>query len=211
MTREIDRTIRRTWRYWYEDGLAEMAVGCVLVAVGLVFLAEALIPPLFTKVSLSVIGLPLVAIGGGWVASRAVRAAKIRLTYPRTGYVAYRRSRGRRSLRELAVGAVIGVLVGVVFAAAPTSPGWIPALQGLVIGASFLYMGRRLDLGRYHALAVISALVGTAATLGGLGDTLGSAACFGAIGTALIASGAFALRTYLRQTRPLAESQDHGQ
>jgi hypothetical protein len=210
MAIDIEGRMRRTWRYWYEDGLAEMATGCMLAAVGLLLFVQALLPAGTLNVILSVAGLPALVLAGSWLMGRLLTAAKERLTYPRTGYVAYRREHSpRRGIRGLAVGAVVGVLVGVLVAVLPSSCALIPALDGVLIGAGCLYLGHKLDLPRLYGLAVFSALAGALASLSGLGDLVGSAVYFGALGVALVASGVLALSTYLRGTQPLAE--DHGQ
>ncbi len=209
MAADIDRVMQRTWRYWYEDGLAEMAVGVMFVAAGLLFLAQAMLraEPL---ASLSAIGLPIVLIGGGILARQLVAAAKARLIYPRTGYVSYHRTSGRRRTRAAAAACVIGATLSALLATWPASRSWIPALMGFAIGGTWLWLGYRVDLARYYALGVVSALAGAAAALAGLGDTLGCAFYFAVQGVALLTSGALALRAYLRQTERLPGPGDHG-
>ncbi|MHB1417472.1 MAG: hypothetical protein ACYC1C_19675, partial [Chloroflexota bacterium] len=132
-----------------------------------------------------------------------VRRIKERFIYPRTGYVAYRRPPGQRSrLATGLVGTAMALLAGVLMRLAPASLAWIPALQGGIIGLVWLYVASTMDLGRFFVLAVLSFAVGGLASLGGLGDTLGSGAYFGLMGLALVASGAFTLWQYWRQTRP---------
>lgn len=201
----IERTIRRTKRYWYEDGLSELAAGAIFLAIGLLFITEAvaLLGPLGG--GLSSLGLIVVVLCGGWLGRWAVTWGKERLTYLRTGYVSYPRWQAGRS--RLATGIVAGgmaMLVSCLFVAAPASRAWIPALQGLVVGGVLLYTGYSLALGRFVVLAAFSALVGVASSLGGLSDLLGSGVYFGSLGLATMVSGALALATYLRQTRPLA-------
>ncbi len=206
----IDRAMRRPWQYWYVDGLAEMAMGAVFAALGLVFLVEARLPegPVLTLVSM--FG-PLVSVlGVGLVGRRVVVAAKARLTYPRTGYVAYRRQGRNRLAARFALGLAIGALVGSL-AALPSLQAWIPAIIGLIIGGVHFYLGFRLDLSRFYLLAAASAALGTLVSLGGFGDLPGGAAYFVGIGLADSLSGAITLGAYLRSTQPVAEAEDHGQ
>lgn len=207
---DIEKTIRRTWRYWYEDGLAEMAQGIILLGVAAVFLAETQLPAGPLRGSLSAIGVPVIVVAGALVARRVLVAVKERIVYPRTGYVAYHRARGRRALRGAIMGAATGALVALLFTLSPASHAWIPALEGLLFGGVFLYMGSRLDLLRLSVLGVLSALAGALISLAGLGDTPGSAAFFGTVGVALLMSGALTLSAYLRHNRLLAEEEDHG-
>ncbi len=210
MEGDIDRVMQRTWRYWYEDGLAEMAVGVIFFLVGLLFLAEAMMRP-GALTSLSAVGLPIVAIGGGILARRFVASAKARLIYPRTGYVSYHRKAGGRRLAAGAVAGAVGATLSALLLTWPASRSWIPALMGFAIGGSWLWLGYRVDLARYYALGLVSALAGAAAALAGLGDTLGCAFYFAVEGVALLVSGGLALRAYLRQTERLPEAGDHGQ
>ena len=98
MEPDLDRVQQRARRYRYDDGLAEIATGVVFVAIGLLFLAEffRIVPP-----ALSSFGLIAVVFAGWWLAGRAVRAAKDRITHPRTGFVRYRRETVLRSLANM--------------------------------------------------------------------------------------------------------------
>lgn len=201
----IERTIQRTRRYWYEDGLTEIAAGAIFLAIGLMFVAEAvgLLGPLGPGVSS--LGLVAIVLGGGWLGRRAVVAMKERLTYRRTGYVANPRRRGVRSRVATAIVAGgMGALVSLLLVTAPASQALNPALQGLIVGGALLYFGYNLGLGRFVALAGFSALAGVSCSWYGLGDLLGSGVYFGSLGLVTMVSGAAALAFYLRQTRALA-------
>jgi len=195
---DVDRAAQRAQRYWFDDGLAEIAIGAILVSIGLLFYAEAVLPPEILPPGFSSLGLLVVLFGGWWLAGRFVRAAKSRLTYPRTGYVAYARPRRRRLGAAAVVGAVIAALTVVLFAMAPTSLAWLPTLQGLIGAAFAAYVGYRFGLTRFYALAVVSVLIGTSASLAGLGNELGDAVYYLAIGLAFIISGLLTLYAYLR-------------
>lgn len=203
LRRVVDRARRRSRRYWYEDGLAEIAFGAVFLSIGALFLAEALLPAETVPPNFSPLGLVVVVVGGGLIARWLVTLAKERLTYPRTGYVAYPRGGGtRRRAATVAVGAAVAVAVGSLLALAPESVEWIPLIQGGLIGGALLFWGHWLGLGRFYILAVCSLALGIAASLFGLGEVLGSAAYFAGLGGGLVLSGALTLRDYLRRTRP---------
>ncbi len=203
--REIERAMQRTRRYWYDDGLTEMAVGCLFLAIGLLFFTEYVLgSPLAS--GLSAVGLPVIVVGGSWLGRHLVRIAKERFTYPRTGYVVYRRPPGARSrTATVAVAVMVGGLVGLLFSLAPASLAWIPGLQGLLVGGSTFFYGYRLGLARFCVLAAFAVVVGAVASLAGLGDLLGSGVFFAAFGLALLLSGLFALYQYLRPTAPPGE------
>lgn len=201
--RQIERVTQRAKRYWYDDGLVEMSGGVIFALIGLLFLSELFGPP---WQGISALALPAVIIGGALVARRAVAAVKERLTYPRTGYVAYVRQRGLRTRAATAVVAVVvSVAVSFLIARVPAALAWMPALQGLVIAAALFYSGYSLGLGRFLVLAVVSAVAGVGAALAGLGDVAGSGAYFLVLGLAMFAAGGYALRRYLYATGPAGE------
>ena len=204
---DIDKVIQRTHRYWYEDGLPEIAAGCMFVACGLFLFMMYSVPPGSPLAPILAIGFVILVAFGGLFVSRAVKAVKNRVTYPRTGYVSYRRpeSNPRRRIIAASVG-LIGML-GIILSIAG-APIWLmsmPMVQGLIIGAGLLYIGRRLGLPRFYALAPLSALIGVVVALNGFEDALGSAAYFGEMGFVLMASGLRALRTHLSRSQPAEE------
>lgn len=189
---------RKARRYWVEDGLAEIATGAMFSLVGLLFYAEARAPEGSALAGMSAILLPLVIIGGTLAAQYVVRALKERITYPRSGYVAYPEAERRRRWPAAIAAAGIGVLVAALFANAPASLAWLPALDGVVVGIFLVFLGTKLDVGRFHSLAAASIGLGLAITLAGADEQLGSAAYFGLFGLFLLAVGAWTLRSYLR-------------
>jgi hypothetical protein len=208
MKNDIDKVIQRTHRYWYEDGLAEIATGCMFVSCGLFLLMMHSVPPGSLLAPVLAVGFTILVAFGGLFVSRAVKAIKNRVTFPRTGYVSYRRpgSSGRPYIIGASVGIALAVL-GIVLSKVHAPP-WLGSMvmvQGLILGAGLLYIGRRLGLTRFYALAFLSALIGVVVALNGFEDALGSAAHFGEMGLVLTASGLFTLRTYLSQTQPPVE------
>ena len=85
MDNKIDNLVKQTYRYFYDDGLVEMAIGLLFVAVGLVLLAWQGLDysPLITIIV--VVGLPVVVISGAYLVKRLVPEMKQRITSPRTG------------------------------------------------------------------------------------------------------------------------------
>lgn len=202
---DVEQVRKRVYRYWYEDGLAEIATGCLFVLIGLVLGVQRLVPSGSPLTIIAGLAFPVVVVGGILAVRRLVDIAKERITYPRTGYVQYGRPGPRRRWLAAVLGGSMGIVVAALFANGPASLVWLPLFQGLIIGAFWLYMGTRLDLIRFYVLAVFSALIGIAIALGGLADPMGSAAYFGGMGVVTVAGGGLALRNYLRQTQPAEE------
>jgi hypothetical protein len=201
MSNDLERAIQRSRSYWFDDGLAEIAIGLILVSIGLMFLAEAygIVPA-----GVSSIGLIVLVFAGWWLAGQGVRAAKARITYPRTGYVRYRKPEGRRKSRWMtaAIGAAMGATLATLFTTAPASLSWIPALNGVAVGAMILYMAYSTSLSRFYLLALLSVAIGVSVSVAGVGDILGTGVYFAGIGIAIVLSGVIVLLSYLRQPGP---------
>jgi hypothetical protein len=197
---EIDRVQQRVRRYWYEDGLTEIVVGGIFVLLALLFFGEGLAPAGVLPPSFSAFAFPVLLIVLMVVARPVLAAAKGRLTYPRTGYVAYPRKGPRGRLITGVVGGVLAALIVILLSALSSPFNWPTLLQGVAIGAFLLYMAHTMALPRFYVLALISAFAGAGAAFSGLGETLGSAAQFATIGVALIVSGSLILRAYLSGT-----------
>ncbi len=203
MTSNIESTIQRTKRYWYDDGLSEMGAGAVFLAICLLFAFESRMPDGSPLRAISAFGLPVIVIAGGWLVGRAVRAAKERISFPRTGYVAYRKPPVRR--RAIAMGVAFGIAVGLVAALAylgPLSTRWIPFLDGLIIGSFMLYVAFGLGIPRFYAQGVASVLFGAGAVRYTTDVTLGTALYFGATALVLLLSGLAVLKRYMSHTEP---------
>mgnify|MGYP005848587719 CR=1 FL=1 len=205
MRPDVDRAIRRAQSYWYEDGLTEIAVGCVFGLIGLLFLAESFLPAGVLPPGFSALALPILVVGGGLLARHVVNAVKARITYPRTGRVTYHRPPRRSKAAAGVIAAVLAALSALLLVAAPAPLTWLPALQGLIVGGAFLYVGYRLAVARFYVLGLLSLLIGLGASLGGLGDPLGSAVYFCATGAVVVISGVLALLAYLHRNRPPVE------
>lgn len=201
---------QRAMQYWVIDGIAELVMGGFFVILGLYFGAQAILPKDSTMGSILYPAMLLVFVGGGLAARSLIGRLKERLTYPRTGYVAYRQPSKKRRWLTLALAFGMAVLVSALFASAPASLAWIPAVMGLVIGAYWLYQGHRMEVLRFYALAALSVVVGTAITLAGVGETHGLPLYYAVIGLALVVSGGLTLRTYLRKTPVQPDEQEEG-
>lgn len=205
MKDDVDRAMQRTRRYWYEDGLVEIAAGCIFVLIGLMFLVEAVSPPGALPPNFSSIGLIVIVFGGMWAARRLVAAAKERITYPRTGYVQFGQPPAPLRGATAAVAIVMGALVAMLLALAPASLVVLPALQGIAVGVFILVAGHRVALPRFYVLAVVSTLIGVILSLAGTSESLGAAIYYGLMGIALIISGVLTLVSYLRANQGRAE------
>jgi len=197
-----ERTARR---YWNVDGLAEIYAGCFFLLVPLLNLV-------WQHTSIAPVWLAL----GGIVAltcivalSRTIIIAiRRRLTYPRTGYVSFRRP--RRGKEEAGIALILIALVAIfVFMALTTDwLGGLTAISGITIGVIDLYLGLTADLPRFYFLAVLSIAAGVVLGLAeptfiaffpmeGAGEVF--AYLFGVIGAGYLITGGITLAKYLRE------------
>jgi hypothetical protein len=110
-----DNALERAYAHWYEDGFAEISLGIFFVAIGAWRAAIQFVTDKSLTYYLLAGGLLIVFLSYGWVASRAVRALKTRVSYPRTGYVAYkpRKPKRKRLVLILLFGGVLGGVLGI--------------------------------------------------------------------------------------------------
>ncbi len=211
MNTNVDDLMRRTKSYWYEDGLTEVLSGLFFFAVALLLLGEWAAPP----------GSPLKAIAGPafmvitilWilVGRRVIGWLKERITYPRTGYVAYKQQRkGPAAARAVAAG-VIGAGVALAVVA-----GWmysqdiarlIPLIMGAGLALLLFRIGSEMGLVRYYVLAVWSLLSGAALAWLTNDMSLSIALYYLMLGLAIILGGVVTMIRYLRAA-PLEASHD---
>lgn len=196
---------RKTRRYWYEDGFAEIGLGLLFGALGLVFALEDSASPGAVRIA-AVVVLTLLMFVGALVVRRAIRMSKERLTYPRTGYVAYRRnSSTNRTI--LAVLVIVGG-TAISFGASAATPARILALHCLTLGAVLLVPAYRFGLRRFNVLAAVPLAAGIAAEALGAGTIGGSGLACGPTGIAIFLSGVWTLRSYLGQSGPAGVGGD---
>ncbi len=152
MSTNVDEVIRKTKSYWYEDGLAEILAGLFFVAVCLLLLADWQTPagsPWKAAWSPLLMVFTLVWVVGG---RKAIGWLKERITYPRTGYVAYKRVQGSKAARAV-LGGVIGAAVSLAVVASLAYRQDIVRVIPLIMGAEFAGTVEKLGAGvTSHAL-----------------------------------------------------------
>jgi hypothetical protein len=192
--------IRRTRRYWYEDGLAEISVGGLFLLIGLVLWAQGAVPEGSAAYSVLAIAFPVVVVGGMLLGRRLIPAAKARLTYPRTGFVTYPPPSRRRRLVTTGVAIVVASAVGAAALALPQPPiRLLVLLQGLVLGVLLTILGQGLP--RFFFLGGWSAVLGVGLSRLAVPEETANGLLYGLTSLALLLSGGLVLARYLRQNR----------
>jgi hypothetical protein len=196
----IQGPIRRTRRYWYEDGLAELAVGGVFLVIGLLLWAQGAVPEGSAAYTILGVAFPVVIIGGMLLVRRLVPAAKARLTYPRTGYVVYPHPSRRRRLVTAGIAIAVAAVAGAAVLALPETPvRLLVLLQGLLLGVLLTILGQGLP--RFFWLGGWSAILGVGLSRLATPEETASGLLYGLTGLALVVSGGLVLASYLRRNR----------
>ena len=193
---EIDKVIKQSVRYRYEDGLGEAFWGVGFVLIGLIFFVAPATWP-YSKVAF----LATVFVVS-WLFRRIVRALKKRFVYPRTGMATSRKAKlGSRAWAAGIIAGLVAMVVAAVITLLNRRSGldWLLFANGLILGAFMLFIALKVGLRRYFFLAAFTALAGPAAAFAGLGPEHGTAAFYTALGLALLTSGAITFLIYLRQ------------
>jgi hypothetical protein len=205
MQNEIEEIAKHPLQYAYADGLSEIALGIIGLGMGISFWIQTRIPSGSAWRVLWAIGmLPLLYVGIR-VLNKMIEEFKLKLTYPRTGFVSFRNPQDRRrwfSIRGGIFGFGWALLYG--FLRSDAIPGlntarWIPLVTGLIFAAVFLRIGMKTGVHRLMLIAMISVLAGMSLSLVELPEMAAFGVYWGILGASFGLSGAFALRGYLRR------------
>jgi len=189
----LKELIDRPFRYFYDDGLVELAVGTLFLAAGLAISAWAATPSgsMWRVVgALLLVAIPML---GSVLFKRLVQRVKDRWVHPRTGYVDYDEAQPSRARWVVIGGALALAIAGFLL---PDQLNNMALMEGALLGLVLVTLAYRARLARFYLLAAIAALIGLAAALWLGSDLWGSAATFGATGAVMILSGGCALRRY---------------
>ena len=196
----------RAVQYFYIDGLLELALGGLFLLLAAYFWVDAILPGSFLAGLLDAAFI-LILAGGYYLAGRAVRRLKERITYPRTGYVAYHRKpqSGKRALLAGGLGALVSGGLVYLVAARPFELDLMPAATGLIAALVFGLLAYRTAIRRFYGFCLAALALGTGLMVSGAGNLRGLALFYTAFSALLLAAGGLVLRRYLQQHPPVAE------
>ena len=207
MSSNFDHVIQKTRQYWTVDGLSEIVLGALFLTLGLYFFAQVYFGQDSLVSNLMQSGLILVIIGAFLGGKRLTAFLKARITYPRTGYVAYRKP--DRKNKWLSIGfAILVATAGILsFLVGPVPLDWMPAITGLLGGVFFFIIASQLNLLRFYTLSLISLIIGAGLAVAGFGNLLGFSLYYFLLGLVLLLSGSLTLRNYLLDNRALPSEE----
>ena len=199
---DIEKIEKRTVQSFYSDGLAEIAIGLIFLLLGGYFFAQAVVPEGSALGSALSVLFVLVIVSSGFLVSRILRFLKRRITYPRTGYVAFKKKElsPKRRVATMIIGGIIGGSLAALYGLSPSLKTLFPALNGILFAIAVLLFANKVGLIRFYILAAASAVIGFAVTAAGVGDTKGISLYYGLFGAAVIISGLATLVAYLRKS-----------
>ncbi len=197
---DVDRAVSRTGRYFFDDGLWEIAVGVWLASsVAFPVLAGGVVAPwaVFTVL----------------LVRPAVMVAKSRWVFPRTGRVSYPApAAARAGRRNAALAVAAAAAVAVPLAMLRGLPAWdapVHVAVGVITAAAFTFAAWRWEQRRWNLVAVLLLALGLVVASSHLDRTRALQAHAGGIAIILIASGACAFAGYLRHA-PAAGAEADG-
>jgi hypothetical protein len=198
----------KTTQYWYSDGVYELAFAALCLVLALFLLAQALQPKDTLIYSILVFSFVLILLGSGFLLARLINIIKARLTYPRTGYIAYQSKPKSTRWLSFLLGFSIATLVSFLVINGLITLSMLPAIAGLVFALVLLLFSVRTGLARFSLVGLIALLTGGVLSWLGIGDNLGLSIFFGLTGLTFALSGFCTLRSYLINTTLPEEQYD---
>jgi hypothetical protein len=194
---ELRELERRSVKYWSEDGLPELVMGALWILWGAAWLFGNALPrgPLWTLYWMVTPAVLALSAGAGVWATRRLKA---RITFPRTGYVAWKEpTRGQRLFAAVVALSAASAAVVLVQAARATGVerATAPAL-GVLLSLGFLIASLTQRVPHLLALAGVALVLGLAAGALTLGWSGANWVLMGT-GAAAIVVGAVRLRRFL--------------
>jgi len=191
---------QRVKRYWYSDGIVEIAAGGVFFILGSFFGVQGYFGEGSTVGWILQVSMVVVMIGCVFGMQWLVNSFKLRLTYPRTGYAENRakekESRQRRLL-IISVGFVI-IVASIVSVGFFREVDLMVFISSVLVGIIFIFLhGRSSGLVRFYYFGALSFFLGIVLSFNDLTRLYNLGLFYGLIGSSLLVSGMFALRKYL--------------
>jgi len=205
MKDQIDHVMRRAQRYWHIDGLTEIAFAWISFILGIYFYISATQSQGSLLSTLLDSSLILFILAGAFLGNKLISSIKQRVTYPRTGFVSYRRKSGANRWIAVGVALLMGAIIGAIIDSAPASLDWMTALTGFFLAIPLFILGFRSGAWRFYLLCSVSLLVGLGLSWAGYGNTLGLAYYYFLLSLAMFISGGLTFLNYLRTTTPPEE------
>jgi hypothetical protein len=204
---------QRVRRYWYIDGFGELVGGggmCLILA--LYFSAEQYLGDESFLGGLLSASMALVLIGGFFLVRRLINMAKLRVTYPRTGYVEY--PEAPKKIPSAIFAAIGGALLAAIFVSLVRRFDQIDAMvavSGVVMGVIlFVKQVWTTKVTRFYILSTAALFYGIALANSGLPRGYNLGLFYALMSISFAISGGLTLKKYLDEN-PLQADLYHEQ
>ena len=205
---DVKQVEQRVKRYWYTDGIAELASGGMFLLLGIYFAAQGFLAEGSLVSMILQVSLMLVMIGGAFGVRWVVNTLKARLTYPRTGYVEYRVNEKEVRVRRYVVAGVAMVIaiVSILLVDRIRNLDSMALISGLLVGIIFIALrGKSSGLKRFYVLGGLAIALGIVLSFSSLSQAYNLGLFYGLLGIAILISGGLVLRRYLAENPPQLE------
>jgi len=204
---EVERRIKR---YWYIDGFGELMAGGMFLLLALYFSAQQYFGDQSSVGVILQSSFVLILIGGLAITRRLINTLKMRVTYPRTGYVEYeQKSEMQRRLLAIVVAMVVAVIT-VLISRRINRIDSLVAMSGVLVAIVLVVkQGWSAKVLRFYLLSLISLLLGILLSISGLPRGYNLGTFYGLMGTAFVISGTLTLIRYLHDN-PLPVEDKNG-
>ena len=204
---KIENIIRNTRKYWYVDGLSEIAGGLIIFAAGLTYWLVSTLENTNIKYVLLMIAQPAVILIGSLIVRKYLPKIKEKLTYPRTGYLTFRMPpRNRRFRRALIVGLTAGFVAALVTMVSSKLPeNYLPLLTSVFLLIFSIYLAYQTTVSRFYVIGFLMVILGVVISFVPFENALPYSLFFCGVGIIWIISGVITLIAYLKKTSPQTE------
>jgi len=202
--------LNRAYAHWLNDGIFEIGFGILLAGVGTLRAIIHIVrekPAAYYWLSA---GLLLFMIGFAWGSKRVGEALKARITYPRTGFMAFKhRTHNYKSILALLVLLILAGILGAMVGMLAVQPDqkqagtFVSITLGIVGALAFTFTAKRFEVKRFYYLAVISIGLVLAISALGVGVVLSLSFFYLSIGLAMIVTGGLAMAQFIRSHEPV--------
>lgn len=204
---DVDRLLREAHRHWFEDGLPEMGLGLLFLAIGGHFALRVALVASGLLAGVVSVTLPLLIVAYALGMRSLVFALKKRYTLPHRAHPIRPPGEWQRRWALTISGGALAILIVWGTANLARQGGrpagdWMPLLIALAIGVTYVYLGNRLSLVRFYVIAALSGLWGALSVVVAAGGRA-AALYFGLLGLSVLISGLYNLILHLRaRSRP---------
>jgi MFS family permease len=205
MNPDLGKYQERAQKYWFMDGMAEIGFGLICIMLATLFIVE----NSFEQTPIRDLSFFILAVLGALVVRWIIQKIKEHSTYPRTGYISYKKGKANQKIVLIAIAFTAIIFIIQLYMILTDSIHIVagPLIAGFIFAFIFSLFAYRSLVYRFYLFALLTLLFGGILSLSGIGDLIGAALLAALAGVTLIASGGITRWTFL-QHNPLPGGND---